>query len=207
MSYPNEPTHTAFGARLRDRTQPLAPEDARHGFAHAYLSEALSRPYEQVAEVFDPPGDIPPVAPLLDPELCPVWALPWLAQFVGLSIPVGIPEDGARTLIAKASGFVRGTPAAIEAAAGITLTGNKTVYFRERDGSAYRLEVVTLTSETPDPIATERAILAQKPGGIMLTYRTVASWDYQLMTQAGGTYAALSTAYTSYRKLSEHTPG
>lgn len=201
MSYPDEPEHTPFGQRLRDRTQPLALDDAEHGFAHAYLSEALSRPYLELQEVFDPEGDIPPVAPLLDPYLCPDWALPWLAQFVGLRLPVGMSADDARIVIAKASGFARGTPAAIKAAAGLYLTGTKSVQFRERNGSAYALEVVTFTGETPDPAATQAAILAQKPGGIILSYRVIDSWDYQLMTERGGTYQQQSSDYATYADL------
>jgi hypothetical protein len=207
MSYPDEPTHTPFGDRLRERTQPLAVDDDAYGYAHAYLCEALSRPFLEVQEVFDPEGDVPPVAPLLDPELCPDWALPWLGQLVGVRLPNGTPPDIARATISKASGFARGTPAAIEAAAGLYLTGNKTVYFRERDGSPYRLEVVTLSGETPDPAQVEAAIRSQKPGGIILTYRTFAAWDYQLMTEQGGTYAEQSATFTTYQNLTENVEG
>jgi hypothetical protein len=105
---------------------------------------------EQVAQVFDPDGDVPPLAPILALELCPDWALPWLAQWVGIRIPSGMSATDARALIGDVSGFARGTPASLRAAVQTTLTDSKTVWFRERDGSPYRLEVVTLTSETPD---------------------------------------------------------
>ena len=149
MPYPNEPDHTPFGARLRERTAPLAPDDDAYGFAHAYLAEALMRPFREFQEAFDPPGDVPPMGTLLDPETCPAWALPWLAQFVGASIPEGATDEQARAIIANLSSFHRGTPAAMTAAAQAFLTGNKTVLFRERDGSAYRLEVVTYEDESP----------------------------------------------------------
>jgi hypothetical protein len=207
VSYPNEPTHSPYGERLRERTQPLALDDASYGFAHAYLCEALSRPFEEVQAIFDPEGDVPPIAPLLDPELCPDWALTWLAQFVGLHPPAGYSPDTIRTLIVSASGFARGTPAAMKAAAGVYLTGSKTVYFRERDGSAYRLEVLTLASETPDAAKVETALRNGKPGGIVLSYRVVNSWDYQLMTETGGTYAEQSAAFTSYQNLQERIEG
>jgi hypothetical protein len=81
------------------------------------------------------------------------------------------------------------------------------VYFREREGSAYRLEVVTLAAETPDPALTLAAATAAKPGGLVLTYRTADGWDYQAMTDQGGTYAAQSAAYSTYADLRENTPG
>jgi hypothetical protein len=206
-----EPQHTPLGARLRERTQPLAPDDAAYGYAHAYLCEALGRMLEQVQEVFDPEGDVPPFAPVLDVELCPDWALPWLAQLVGVVLPVDASPDDARVLISDVAGFSRGTPAALEAAAGLYLTGDKTVYFRERDPTGadppYTLEVVTVTSETPDPAAVLRALLAQKPGGIVLNYRTVAGWDYQAMTTEGGLYSALAARFTSYRRMSNNERG
>jgi hypothetical protein len=201
------PEHTPIGARLRERTQPLAPDDESYGYAHATLCEAIGRMLEQVAQVFDPDGDVPPLAPILALELCPDWALPWLAQWVGIRIPSGMSATDARALIGDVSGFARGTPASLRAAVQTTLTDSKTVWFRERDGSPYRLEVVTLTSETPDAAKSLAALLTQKPGGIVLSYRTVVGWDYQQMTTTGGTYAVLKTTYSSYRKLSEHTPG
>jgi hypothetical protein len=154
-----EPVLSPVGARLRERTQPLAPDDGSYGWAHAHLCEAIGLMLEQVAEVFDPEGDVPPLAPILDPELCPDWALPWLAQFVGVAIPPGTPPEDA------------------------------------------------LTSETPDPAGVLALLTAQKPGGIVLRYRTVAGWDYQQMTTAGGTYAVLKTTYATYYGLRNHQPG
>jgi hypothetical protein len=206
-----EPVHTSLGARLRERTQPLAPNDELYGYAHAHLCEALARMLEQVGDVFDPEGDVPPLAPILDVELCPDWALPWLAQLVGVVLPAGVDPDDARTLIADVAGFARGTPESLRAAAGLFLTGDKTVMFRERDPTGadppYTLEVVTVASETPDPAAVLRALLAQKPGGIVLNYRTVAGWDYQQMTTEGGPYSALKTRFTTYRRMSNNERG
>jgi hypothetical protein len=121
-----EPVHTPLGARLRERTQPLAPTDAAHGWSHAHLCEALGVMLKQVAEVYDPDGDVPPLAPILDPTLCPDWALPWLGQLVGVRIPSGLTADEARRMILDVAGFKRGTPAAIEAAVSAVLTGAQT---------------------------------------------------------------------------------
>jgi hypothetical protein len=207
-----EPDHSPWGERLRERTQPLQPDDDQYGWAHAILCETLAQPFLQVAELADPEDPLPPWAPLFSVDLCPAWALPWLAQLVGARLPVGISEDDARTYILEVAGHRAGTSASMTTAVRNTLVPSDpdepaTVWFRERDGSPYRLEVVTLTGETPDPAASLRALLAFKPGGILLEYRQVDGWDYQQMTTEGGTYAQQTTTYTSYRNLREHQSG
>jgi hypothetical protein len=206
---PAEPGHTPMGERLRERTDQVQPDDPQYGYAHAHLTEAMGRPLRRLQQVYDPPGDIAPLAPLFDPELCPDWALPWLAQTVGVTLPPGTPDAAARTIITSVGGQARGTPAALRAAAGIFLTGTKTVFFRERDPDSpdppYYLEVVTLTQETPDPALVLRALLAQKPGGIVLTYLQIESWDYQEQTleaaSSGWAYTTLPTVFASYADL------
>jgi hypothetical protein len=207
MSYPDPPDHSPFGERLRERTQPLALDDESYGFAHAYLSEALSRPYLEVQEIFDPEGDVPPVAPLLDIDLCPDWALPWLAQLIGAVIPVGMPPDTARELIRNVAGFRRGTPAAIRAAASFFLTGSKTVFFNERFANdAYRLGIVTLTAETPNPAQVQAAILAQKPGGILLSYSAIAGQTYRAVLTEVDSYREMRSEWATYRDVRDHLP-
>jgi hypothetical protein len=199
------PSMSPQGARLRERTQPMAMTDEAYGWAHAILCGTLGTALAQVGEIADPEDPLPPLAPLLDAELCPTWALPWLAQFVGVRIPPGTPPDAARVLITSVAGFSRGTPAALRAAAGLYLTGEKTVYFRERDADdAYALEVVTLDSETPDPDAVRAALLAQKPGGIVLRYHPVIGWDYEQMTAEGGIYSALAGRFADYFDLANN---
>jgi hypothetical protein len=203
----SEPEHTPIGARLRERTQPLAPDDAANGYAHAQLCEGIGRMLAQVAEVFDPEGDVPPLAPILDVELCPEWALPWLAQLVGVRIPAGATDEQARTLISDVAGFRRGTPAAITAAAALFLTGTKRVYFNERvRNDAYLLGVVTLASETPDPALVERAILAQKPGGLVLSYSSIVGQTYRAVLTEVDSYREVRSTWTSYRDLRDHLP-
>jgi hypothetical protein len=201
------PEHTPIGARLRERTQPLAPDDETYGYAHAHLCEAIGRMLAQLGQVVDPDGDVPPYAPIFDVDLCPDWALGWLAQLVGVRLPQGIAPDDARTIVREVAGYSRGTPAAMRAGASLFLTGDKTMYFRERDTSAYQLEVVTLTSETPDPARVQAALLAQKPGGIVLRYRVTASWDWQQAIAEQATWASAKATYSTWRKFVERTPG
>lgn len=197
------PTLSALGARLQERTEPLAPTDSDHGWVHAHLCEAIMVMLAEVADIYDPADPLPPAAPLLDPELAPDWALPWVGQLVGVYVPPSATPEQARQLITSVAGWKRGTPAALRAAAQMFLSGNQTVIFRERDsGDPYRLEVVTLTGETPSPAATQAALLAQKPAGIVLSYRTVEGQDWQGVTAK--TWRQARTTYSSWRSLRDN---
>jgi hypothetical protein len=203
-----EPVNSPWGARLRERTQPLQPDDDQYGWAHAILCEALAQPFLQVAELTDPEDPMPPWGPLFDVDSCPAWALPWLAQAVGAVVSADVDEESARASIKAVAGQAAGTTRSMYSAMLPTLTGDApTVFFRERDGSAYRLEVVTLTSETPNPTATLNALLMFKPGGLVLAFRQVVGWDYQAQTDAGGTYAQQTTKFSTYQRQSENRPG
>jgi hypothetical protein len=203
-----EPTLIAIAERLRARTAALAPDDDAYGWAHALLCGALGQAMAQVADIWDPEDPIPPGAPLLDVDLCPDWALPWLAQIVGVVVPSGATVDQARTLIRDVAGWKRGSPDALYSAASATLTGTKTVYFRERNGGdPYALEVVTLTGETPDTSVVLASLMAQKPGGIALTYRTVTYWDWAAVKAGVTTWTALKTTYTTWQGVATKTPG
>lgn len=208
------PQMSRWGARLQERTQPLQPDDAQYSYAHAILCETLAQPYLQVCEIIDPPDPLPPWAPLFSIVLCPDWALPWLAQLVGTQLPQGLTPAQQRNFIMVFAGHTTGTVASMTAAARTALVSSNppapaTLWFRERDGSPYRLEVVTLTGETPDPAALLRALTAAKPGAILLEVRQVAGWDYQQMVTDEGAakYSGLKVKYVTYRGLREHAPG
>lgn len=202
-----EPILSPLGQRLRERTQPLAPDDATYGYAHAHLCEGMMLPFAQVAELVDPPDPYVPWEVLFDVDLCPYWALPWLGQCAGVRLSRGMSEADMRTAIKELGGAPLGSPQRIRAAIQLTLTGTKNVYFRERDGGeAYVLEVVTFIAETPDPAATQAAILAELPAAIKLQSRAVDHWDYQAMVAQGGTYRQQSAQYATYAQLSINEP-
>jgi hypothetical protein len=60
------------------------------------------------------------------------------------------------------------------------------------------MDVLTIDSETPDPAMTERALLSQKPGGIVLTYHVGPGQDYQLVKDTSATYADAKATYSTY---------
>src|SRR3954467_8505956 len=118
-------THSPLGQRLTERTQPLAPDDALYGYAHAALCEGMMLPFGQLAELIDPPDPLLPWEPLFDLAICPAWALPWLGQLVGVRLLGGLSADEARTFIRELSLHKRGSPGAIVPAAKFALSGNQ----------------------------------------------------------------------------------
>jgi len=203
------PDHTPLGERLAERTAPIAPDDDQYGYAHGHLAEAIAQPAIQLQEAFDP-VDAASFETILDPTRCPDWALPWLAQLVGLRLPTSITVDEQRAFIVALASQNRGTPAALAAAAGLYLTGSKTVYFRERDPDSddppYTIEVVTLDDETPDPDAVLAALMAQKPGGIVLTFRQVEGQDWQQVVTDYDTWDDVVATYSTWDRLVEREP-
>lgn len=145
--------------------------------------QAIAAMFQQVEtyslDTVDENGhELPGYGIVFDYRLCPAEALPYLAQFVGETLPTTASEADARARILGQPTRRRGTPAGITAACRDTLTGTRAVYFEERSATAcptdpaYGLMIRTNTSETPDPVATEAAIRSNLPGGIILLYIT-----------------------------------
>jgi hypothetical protein len=90
---------------------------------------------------------------LLDPERCPGWALPWLAQFAGVKLTTGLTEAQQREQITSPPAFLRGTPAATRAAVATKSTSKDPTKVRivERtDGDPHRYFVIVDQDDYPD---------------------------------------------------------
>jgi hypothetical protein len=140
--------------------------------------------------------DGPGFVRLVDLDLAPEKALPWLAQFVGVQLQPGLDDAAQRARIRATDGFHRGTVSALVGAARQYLTGGKTVIVRERDGDAYTLTIVTYTAETPDSGLVLAALLDQKPGGLILNY----------VVETGQDWATLQANYATWADVIAHYP-
>lgn len=189
----------SFAARLYGMLAPLAQQDGLASWSLLTFCNAIGLGYQLVEDWVRDTPDGPGWSLLLDLDRCPPEALPWLGQFVGVRLLPGADDAASRTRIAETDGFHRGTPDALRSAAAATLTGNKHVVFTERyHGDAYALDVVTYVDETPDDATTLRALIAQKPGGIVLTYRSSVGQDYGVVDVTNASYSALHAKYASY---------
>ena len=113
---------------------------------------------------------------LLDVNVCPTAALPWLAQFAGVSIPVGATDAQMRAAIVAQQNSKRGTPATLIAILQSFLTGTQHVTLSERTPDPYSFTITSYLTETPGgaggatAIAAKAALLAAKPAGLIMTY-------------------------------------
>lgn len=107
-----------------------------------------------------------------DTATCPTDQLPYLAQYVGVTIPPNTDDATARTLITAELGQHRGTPSAILCAARRFLTGTQSVTNLERtrpDGSrsGYWFVLVVRSDEVVSESLLIDAVSAVKPAGVM----------------------------------------
>lgn len=169
--------------------------------------QALVAPLAQVDILARDTDAGPGWSGVFDVDRAPGYALPWLAQLVGVRLPGGLTDAEQRDVIRDRRGWKRGTPSAIRAAARTALVGSRRVELFERDGSAYRLRVRTYQSETPDTVALEAAVRQEKPAGLVLTFEVLSGATYAHMTSAHGpAYSNFTTAFGSYAAARDHTP-
>lgn len=140
---------------------------------------------------------------VLDPVETPAEALPWLAQFVGVIAEPSWLTSELRSAIERPAGFARGTVGAIrEAIERTSSVEDPAVIFVERfGGNAYHLFIRTLDSETPSEDATRAAILAEKPGGIILNYEASDSQTFFQLDTDHADFAAVLTDYEDFAGL------
>ncbi len=163
------------------------------------VAESIGGRLQPVEDVIrDTEDDDPGWSVVVDVTRAPLSWLPWLAQFGGVRIPQAMSEADQRAYIQTAPSQRRGSPGAIEEAAKLSLTGTKQVYMTERHGNAYRLTIVTLASETPDPDQLLADILLQKPAGIVLTVTQSVGGDYLTLRDIHTDYADVEATFTDY---------
>ena len=203
---PEQLAPDSFAARLYAMLEPWAGEDEENGWALLTYCNALGTMFQPLEDLERDTPEGPGWSALLDLDRCPDFALPWLAQFVGVRPPPGSTPAEQRAMIDQHLGWERGTPASIVNATKATLTGTQTVVMRERyGGDPYVLQVRTVTAETPDATATKNAILTQKPGGIVLDYAAIAGQDYTTL-KTRGTYATVKSTYPDYNAVKTAMP-
>jgi hypothetical protein len=185
---------------------PAVTED--RGWPFLIFLAGLGAAFGELHDVVRDTDDGPGWSPLLDPARCPAWALPWLAQFAGVTLTPGLSEQEWRDEITSPPAFERGTPQAIIDATARTLTGDQRVTLRERDGGPWLLTVITYTAETPDPAAAERAARSQKPIGLLMTFRVDPGWSVGELedTYSTRTTGDVETGFSTVGDLESNLP-
>lgn len=208
------PVVTQVTENLYEIMLPVAWEDERHDYALLKLCQALSFPLQEVHDYVLDEGT-PNWSLIVDIDRAPAEALPWLAQFVGSTLPPQLSGESDAAYEARCRDYIRdtptlkrGTPAAMQAEAAQFLIGTKTVMLRERTGgNAYQLSVFTWNTETPSQPNVLAALKKQKPAGIVLTYSALTGQDYQILFTNHPNYQDVYGDYTSYQGVFAATPG
>lgn len=174
---------------------------------------ALSSPFQLVEDwASDTDTDEVGWSLLVDVDRCPVEALPWLGQLVGIEVNTSLSEADQRAQIQNEASWRRGTVEAIKSTPVPYLTGLKTVIIRERNTHAcpsqpaYGLTVVTYADQTPDSAAVLEALLTQKPAGIILDYSVHTGQDFFQLKSNYNTFADVKAHYSTFADIADDEP-
>jgi hypothetical protein len=141
-----------------------------------------------------------------DPSMATIWVGTPHKSVSELQIPDSM--EAKKQILRDRLSWMRGTPAAMVAAAQTELTGAKRVVLRERfTGDPWKINVVTFTSETTDPSKVLDKLLSQKPAGIVLTHTVVDGQDYQILLDNHATYSDVLSTYATYGGVLLDVPG
>jgi len=203
-----KPTLQSFAQALYDSLTPMQFAEVEHDYALAKYVASVGTGFQINEDLGRDQGTIPGWASVMSAELCPSYALGWLAQFVGVRIDSNLSDADQRDRIKHAGGWSRGTVAAMRGAIDPYLTGTKNFAFRERFDynnpnvdSPYNIEVVTQTAQTPNPTAAQAALIAAKPAGLVLHYVTMAGQDYLSLKTTSATYQIAKDKYADYNAM------
>lgn len=149
---------------------------------------------------------IPGWSTLLDPVNCPDQFLPFLAQFNGTDIPVGLDAPTARTKIAGESAQHRGTLASVVSAVQRNLTGTQSVVILERvdaigNVNAYWFVIVVRPEEVINVLSLTDAVNTIKPGGVQWTLVQTDGWTISQMEASAATIAILEGNFVTLTGL------
>lgn len=184
----------------------------------AAYNAALTGMFEDIYGIVEPQGSPDDAgyaagwSMLLDPAACPAQYLPYLAQFVGQSIPPGTDSTSARAIVSGEANFQTGTLAGVTAAAKLWLTGDQSVTVLERtaaDGEtadAYHFVVIVHASEVMDATALTGAVDGVRPVGVQWTLIQESSWIISGMESAYASVSALEAASPSISNLEGDVP-
>lgn len=155
----------------------------------------FARIYELVADRDDRLG----WTIVFNPETCPAYALPYLAQVPGVKLDPEMTEQEMRDAIATPENWARGRTSTIRLVMQRHLTGARRVLIVERfEGNAYRQWVRTFESETPDSDRTLADYLSQKPGGLTYLLEVITGQAYDDLPGKFDDYDEMAAAYATY---------
>lgn len=167
-------TVTADTLKLWNFLPPFVQEqDAANGYQFLSWLDGSIANLQTIDNLCRDQQGAPGWSQILDVSRCPVYALPWLAQFVGTRFTPNVSEQQMREQIVNPAGWLRGTVVSIQNAASVFLNPGYSVTVLER---------------TPDPYS----ITIQIPGAGLI------GGDYAYFDSTYTPYSVLDAAFATY---------
>lgn len=182
-------------------------DDEPTQWALLHFVEAVARPLDDLNALVRDTDAGPGWSPVVDVDRAPGTFLPWLAQFVGVTVPAGFTAEQARVRIAEAAGWHRGSPSAIRGAARQFLSGTGRVELTERDGHPYRLRIAVYDAELDATEArVEAAVRAEKPAGLILTFDVLPGMTWGDADTQYATWGDMADAHATWGDVASSVP-
>ena len=188
----------------------LTDPDHSHGDVLRALVETLVSPLDVVESAIGADGG---AMPLLSPKECPVVLLPWLAQLVGVTLPVGFDESTGRALVMNPPSWRAGSPQAIVDAVKGWLSGSRRVDVVERahpdrpgQDAPWHLVIVVYADEVPSSLdSLVQDVRAVTDAELQFTVVVRSGWTFNDMAASGLTFR--EAARLSGARLKHIVPG
>jgi hypothetical protein len=200
------PVVNPIAERIYEEIAPVTVFDEENDWALLHFIHAWTNAMMAVEEVARDTDEGPGWSSVLDPDRAPAMFLDFLSALVGSRGYKGEPDDHKRIRINGMTGLRRGSSQAMRAAAIRYLTGSKYLVFHERAGSAWRLHIRTLDSETPDEAQVLSELQSQKPAGIVMTYDAVPGPTWDLLAAAYDSWDAVAADYPTWDHVAVDLP-
>lgn len=199
------------GQFVFDRLGPaMTSSDDDHGRVLHELVASLVSPIDLIETALGVDGrfDV-----LLSPNNCPSVLLPWLAQLVGVDLPVGFDEATGRALVANPPSWRAGTPQAMVDAAKAYLSGSRRVDLAERthpdhpgEDSPWHVVLTIYVDEAPSSLeGLRRGVRAVTDAELQFTVVVKSGWSFADMAASGLTFR--EAARLSGARLKHIVPG
>lgn len=186
--------------------------DASTGYVALRLMAALTSGLQRSSNILtlaDPDTSLSGESELVKADRVPRAWLSWRGALVGVDVSA-LDVESARTIVAAASSArPRGSRASIATAVARTLsTPNPAprVWANFSETDPYRISIVTNIAQTPDPVATLQAAMAEKPAGMVLELQTVEAATWAEVEMAFATWADVEAAFATWADLEEWIP-
>jgi hypothetical protein len=175
------PALQSSAADLYAAVAPLSPQDEQLSWPLAQFCGGLGTILQTLEDLTEPlPDGRYGLDRLLDPDLAPTWALPWLGMATGTKLPPSLDEIASREAIKQTPAQDRGTAAAIIGAArrrSLDPVNYPVPFVAPYNGSLYEALLVVYNLSPADLKALGDDLADVQPAWLHITVRNDNGWS------------------------------